>query len=87
MYQHKISLNDKWFLNLTYDYFHVMFIRLYPFIKNKEYDEFMHDNKSYISKEFNKLWKCLPFKRILLLICYNISPKWYSYLLYNKKEK
>ena len=51
------------------------------------HDEFMHDNKSYISKEFNKLWKCLPFKRILLLICYNISPKWYSYLLYNKKEK
>lgn len=87
MYQHKISLNDKWLVNLTYDYFHEMFIRLYPFIKRKEYDEFMHNNKSYISKEFNKLWKCLPFKRILLLICYNISPKWYSYLLYNKKEK
>lgn len=51
-----------------------MFIRLYPFIKKKEYDEFMHNNKSYISKEFNKLWKCLPFKRRLLLICYNISP-------------
>lgn len=77
------GINVHKFVNLTYDYFHEMFIRLYPFIKKKEYDEFMHNNKSYISKEFNKLWKCLPFKRRLLLICYNISPKWYSYLLYN----
>jgi len=83
MLEHE-CFKEKWFVNLTYDYFHEIFIRLYPFIKKSEYNDFMQNNNKYISKEFNSLWRYLPLKRRLLLICYNISPKWYSYMLYNK---
>lgn len=82
--EHNECLREKWFMNLTYDYFHEIFIRLFPFVKEKEYDTFMAENKEYISKEFGNLWKYIPLKRRLLLICYKISPKYYSYLLYKK---
>lgn len=82
--EHQECLHESWFMNLTYDYFHEIFIRLYPFIKKKEYKTFMDENEEYISKEFESLWKYIPLKRRLLLICYKISPKYYSYLLYRK---
>ena len=80
------EFDRKWFLNLTYDYFHEMFLRLYPFINTDKYSVFMKENKTYITDEFNKLWKYVSFKRRLLILCFNISPILFSYLLYSKKK-
>lgn len=81
-----LAKKQNWLWKLTYDYFHEIMIKLYPFIGSKMYDEFMKENQSYMHDEFNKLWHYLPLKRKILLLVFNVSPKAFSKLLMLKNR-
>ena len=76
---------EPWFLNLMYDYFYEIFLRIYPFLGKKEYDEFMAEHGDYVKREFNKIKIGMHGKRKILLYIFNISPKLFSYLIYKKR--
>jgi len=76
---------EPWFLNLMYDYFYEIFLRIYPFLGKKEYDEFMAKYGDYVKREFNKIKIGIHGKRKILLYIFNISPKLFSYLIYKKR--
>lgn len=84
--ENEIKDEEKWFVLLKYDYFHEIFIRLYPFIGKKEYKDFMSANYTFIKKEFVKLYSFLPLKRKVLLISFMLSPRLFSFLLFYKKK-
>lgn len=76
---------ETWFLNLMYDYFYEIFLRIYPFLGKKEYNEFMAEHGDYVKREFNKIKTGIHGKRKILLYVFNISPKLFSYLIYKKR--
>lgn len=84
--ENEITDKEKWFILLKYDYFHEIFIRLYPFIGKKEYKNFMSANYTFIKNEFIKLYSFLPLKRKVLLLSFMLSSKLFSFLLFHKKR-
>lgn len=76
---------EPWFLFLMYDYFYEIFLRIYPFIGKKEYNEFMAEHGNYVKEEFNKIRTGIHGKRKILLYIFNISPRLFSYLIYKKR--
>lgn len=46
---------EPWFLNLMYDYFYEIFLRIYPFLGKKEYDEFMAEHGDYVKGSLIRL--------------------------------
>jgi glycosyltransferase involved in cell wall biosynthesis len=87
MLKHVKERDMGWFKNLTYDYFHEIFIKIYPFINTSEYTKFMNINYKYIRKEFGDLWHYIPLKRKILLLSFYLSPKFYSTLLHKKNNR
>lgn len=76
--------NIHWINLLKYDYFHEIFIKLYPFIGKIEYYDFMDKYGVYIKQQMNSLWRYISLKRKILILFFNISPRLYSYILSNK---
>lgn len=82
-----VSVKDQsWFLNMIYDYFYEIFLRIYPFINKPEYKLFMSKNGLYLKKEFAKIRPHLKGKRKILSYLFNLSPKFYSRLIYFKRN-
>lgn len=82
-----VSDNDKcWFLNMIYDYFYEIFLRIYPYINKPEYKLFMSKNGLYLKNEFVKIRPYLKGKRKILSYLFNLSPKIYSTLIYLKRN-
>ena len=85
MNEHVMEVDRKWFMGLTYDLFYEMFLRIYPFLKKKEYIEFMKLYGGYIRREFKKMIQYQNGKRKFLGLVFSISPKIYSKLIYNRR--
>lgn len=82
-----VSVKDQsWFLNMIYDYFYEIFLRIYPFINKPEYKLFMSKNGLYLKNEFVKIRPYLKGKRRILSYLFNLSPKIYSRLIYFKRN-
>ena len=84
--EHTECKSERWFMELLYDYFYEMFLRIKPFYGQECYKKFMDENSQYIRKEFNRLRDVVSGKRKLLLLIFNLSPLWYSRLINLKRN-